>query len=140
MAFEKPLLTQSFTAASDMSASSQQYMLVKQVQPSGSNLQCCPCTSTADFAIGVLQNQPARGEQAEVAVLGITKIRVAGTDISSVTAGFLGVDATGRAVVITPGTSTVSFVLGRILHFDGSDNDGALVTALINCINLNRAL
>lgn len=141
MAFEKPVLIQSFTAASDMSAASQQYILVKQVQPtSGGDLQCCPCTTTADFVIGVLQNNPERGEQARVMMLGISKVRVASTDIASVTAAFLGVDATSRAVVLTPGTSTVSFVLGRVLHYDATDNDAALVTAAVNCINLNRAI
>ena len=141
MAFEKPLVIQSFTAASDMSAASQQFIFVKQVQPSsGVDMQCCPCTSTADFAIGVLQNNPERGEQARVLMLGISKVRVSSTDIAAVTAAFLGVDATARAVVLTPGTSTVSYVLGRVLHYDATDNDAALVTAAVNCINLNRAL
>lgn len=136
MAFEKPLFIQSFTCASDMSASSQQYILVK-LDSSG---QAHPCTAVTDKPIGVLQNQPALGELAEVMVMGITKLRAGATDLA--VEAVLGVDTTSRGAALTAGTgaSTTSYVVGRVIHVDASDNDGALVTALINCVNLNRCL
>lgn len=142
MAFEKALLIQSFTAASDMTAASQQYCFVKFAASAETVL---PCTAAADLPIGVLQNNPEQGEQAQVALFGVTKIRVGSTDIGlvSTTSGLLGVDSTGRAAILgAPGVGalTTQYVLGRIIAVDASDNDGALVTAAINCIGLNRCL
>lgn len=138
MAFEKPLLVHSLTAASALTASSAQYTFVKQL----SNGQVVACAAVTDMPIGVLQNSPDANEQAEVMLVGITKVRVGGTDISGVSAAFLGIDSAGRAAILVPGTgaSTTSYVLGRILHVEGSDNDGALVTAAVNCINITRCL
>lgn len=138
MAFEKPLLIQTFTAASDITASTARYTFVKL----NSDEKVVPCTAVADFPIGVLQNLPSQGQLAEVMMLGITKVRVGGTDISGVSAAYLGIDTAGRASILTPGTgaSTTALVLGRILAVDATDNDGAVVTAAVNCINLNRAL
>jgi hypothetical protein len=142
MAFEKPLLVHSFTAASDMNASTQQYIFVKFAAASENVL---PCTAVADLPIGVLQNLPRQGEQAEVMILGISKVRVDSTDITDVsaTSGLLGVSTSGRAKVIGApgvGAETTQYVLGRVLSVDATDNDGALTTALINCINLGRSV
>jgi hypothetical protein len=132
MAFEVPVLIHSFTAASDMSAVTAQYTLVRQA-PNG---HVHPCTAVTDIPIGVLQNTPERGKLAEVMLLGISKVRVGATDIS--TAGFLlGVDATSRAAAIVAGTATTTFVVGRVLA-DSGDNDGSLLTAAINCLSLAR--
>lgn len=142
MAFEKPLLIHSFTAASDMTAASQQFCLVKFAAASDTVL---PCTAVADLPIGVLQNLPRQGEQAEVMVLGVTKIRVDATDITDVsaTSGLLGVSASARATVLGApgvGAQTTQYLIGRVINVDATDNDGALATALINCINLGRHL
>jgi hypothetical protein len=142
MAFEKPLLIQSFTAASDMTASTQQFTLVKFADSTGNVV---PCTAVADLPIGVLQNLPRQGEQAEVCVLGITKIRVDATDITDVsaTSGLLGVSASARATVLGApgvGAQTTAYCIGRVINVDAADNDGGLTTAAINCINLGRHL
>lgn len=134
MAFEKPILIQSFTAASDMSAATNQYCLVEMDSSGNVHL----AGAATDKAVGVLQNLPERGEQAEVMVLGISKVRAGATDLA--VDALIGVDSTARAAALTPGTSTAAFVIGRVIHVDASDNDGALVTALINCINICRAL
>lgn len=142
MAFEKPLLIHSFTAASDMNSATQQYCLVKFAAGADTVL---PCTAVADLPIGVLQNLPRQGEQAEVLILGITKLRVGTTDISDVsaTSGLVGTSTAGRAAILGApgvGAETTSYLLGRVINVDAADNDGALVTALINCINLGRHL
>ena len=137
MAFEKPILIQTFTAASTMSAASQQFILVKL--DSSADAKCHPCTAVTDIPIGVLQNLPAVGELAEVMVLGVSKVRVGATDLS---AGVqICTDTTSRAAVYTPGTtSSNAYNIGRVISLDATDNDAALVTCLVNCINLNRAL
>jgi hypothetical protein len=140
VASEKNLFIQSFTAASDLTAATAQYAFVKQV----TNGNVIACAAATDIPIGVLQNLPSQGQLAEVALFGISKVRVGGTDITSVTNPLVTIDAAGRAVLLTPGTgaSTASYCLGRILTvpLEGTDNDGALVTCAINCINLGRSL
>ncbi len=131
MAFEKPLVIQSFTAASAMTASTLQYTMVKLV----SSESVVPCTSSADVPIGVLQNLPAQGAQAEVALLGITKIRVGATDVAGVSSAFIAPDASGRAILAVSGASA-TYVVGRIIQVDATDNDGALITAAVNFISL----
>jgi hypothetical protein len=135
MAFEKPVQILSFTAASDMSAASMQFCLVN-LSATGAHLS----TAVADRPIGVLQNSPARGELAEVMVLCVSKLRVGGTDIALDAA--VGPDTTGRAAALTVGSgaSTTAYICGRVIDIGAADNDAALVTALINCANLNRAL
>lgn len=142
MAFTKNLLCQSFTAASDMNASTLQFCLVKFADSTGNVV---PCTAVADLPIGVLQNLPLQGQAAEIAIFGITKIRVDATDITDVsaTSGLIGVSTSARAAILGApgvGAQTTSYCIGRVIHVDASDNDGALATAAINCINLGRHL
>lgn len=131
MAFEKALVIHSFTAASAMTAATQTYILVKLL----TDEKVCPVTASTDRPIGVLQNSPDVGEQAQVAMLGISKVRVGSTDISSVTDAFIAADATARAAVAASGASA-TYVVGRVISMEGTDNDGALVTAAINTITL----
>lgn len=131
MAFEKPLVVHSFTAASAMSASSQQYIFVKLL----TDEKVCPVTAASDYPIGVLQNSPGVGEQAQVLLAGISKVRVGATDIASVTNAFIAADATARAALAASGASA-TYVAGRVISMEGTDNDAALVTAIINCMTL----
>lgn len=126
MAIQKHLLAQGFTASSDMSAASMQFCFVELNAAGGVNL----CDATTDAPIGVLQNTPTRGQTAEVCLAGISKVRVAGVDVA--VGNLIGVDATGRAIALTSGTSTGFFIAGRIVSVDAADNDGALVSALIS--------
>ena len=79
MAFEKDLVLISLTAASDMNAATMQYCFVKAGSVKG---ECHLCTAANDVPIGVLQNLPARGEVAEVAITGMSKLRAGGTDLT----------------------------------------------------------
>lgn len=133
MAFEKPLVLHGFKCASDCSAASQQFILVKL--DSSGNVH--PCTAVGDIPIGVLQNRPQRDETAEVMLLGITKIRAGATDLS--VGALLAVDATSRAATVVAGTTgTSSYIVGKVIAVDAADNDGALVTASLNCLNAGR--
>lgn len=135
MAFEKPLLMHSFKAASDMSASTQQFILVK-IAAEG---LCCPCTAASDIPIGVLQNLPARNETAEVMINGISKLRAGGTDLA--VGALIGTDTTSRAVAyVAGGTGTASYIVGKVLSIDAADNDGALVTATVSCLSATRGV
>lgn len=125
MAIEKILLQQGFTASSDMSASTQQFIFVELNSTGGVN----PCDATTDVPLGVLQNLPTRGQTADVALAGISKVRVSSTDVS--VGALIGVDTLGRAVALTSGTSTAYCIAGRVISVDASDNDGALVSAVI---------
>lgn len=129
---DKGLIIQSFTAASAMSAASHQFIFVKLTSDS----KVCPCdTLGTDKPIGVLQNRPGLGEIAEVAVLGLTKLRVGGTNLA--VDAQVTTDASGRGRVIT--ATSKDFVAGRVVFTDATANTGALCSALINTLNLARS-
>ena len=126
----KHLQTQTFTAASSMSAASQQFILVKQVATG-----VCPVTANTDIPIGVLQNSPGQGEEAEVALAGFTKIRGGG----NLAAGDrIAADSTSRALAVVAGTSTGFYSVGRVLAVDGATNVGGLSSAVVDCTNPSR--
>ena len=134
MAFEIPVQILSFTAASAMSASTEQFCLVKLSSTGTAHL----CTAITDKPIGVLQNSPARGELAEVMVLGVTKLRA---NVDLAVDDLVGAATTGRAAVYVAGTTgTSSYIVGRVIAVDAADNDGRVVTAAVNCLSPTRGV
>jgi len=115
-------------AAADLSAL--QYTFVK-LNASG---QAAACSSATDIPIGVLQNAPTSGQEAEVLVVGGTKI-VAGAAIGE--GALVGTSSAGKAVALVAGTDTTKFVVGTLLTESAAD--GNIVTAVINCANPGRA-
>ena len=115
-------------AAADLSAL--QYTFVK-LNSSG---QVAAAAAATDIPIGVLQNAPTSGQEAEVLVVGGTKI-VAGAAIGE--GALVGTSATGRAVALVAGTDTTKYVVGTLLTESAAD--GNIVTAVINCANPGRA-
>jgi len=115
-------------AAADLS--SLQYTFVK-LNASG---QAAAASAATDIPIGVLQNAPTSGQEAEVLVVGGTKI-VAGAAIGE--GALIGTSATGRAVALVSGTDTTKFVVGTLLTESGASGD--IVTAVINCAGPTRA-
>jgi hypothetical protein len=136
MANEKPLFTHSFVAASDMSSSSAQYRFVTLAANGRAHL----CAATTNVVLGVLQNQPALGEVAEVMLIGVSKVRVGAADIAS--GALVGTGADGRALTLAVGTTgTAQYVAGRVIDAVASeDNDGALVSVLVNTMAPTRAV
>jgi len=115
-------------AAADLSA--KQYTFVK-LDSSGTVVAAAAAT---DIPIGVLQNAPTSGQEAEVLVVGGTKL-VAGAAIGE--GALVGTSATGKAVALVAGTDTTKYVVGTLLTESGAD--GNVVTAVINCANPGRA-
>ena len=69
MAYESPqICIGTLTAAADLSG--KQYYFVKLASESTVNV----CSAVTDVPIGVLQNTPASGESAEVAIFGLSKV------------------------------------------------------------------
>lgn len=127
---DKFLVTHTFNCASDMSASSVQYSFVKLVA-TGVAL----CTAETDVPAGVLQNSPALGEAAVVAISGITKLKVGASNVA--VGNRVGTSATARALALTAGTSTGFYVAGQVLDIDATANAGAIVTAAV-CSAISR--
>ena len=115
-------------AAADLSA--KQYTFVK-LDSSG---QVAAAAAATDIPIGVLQNAPTAGQEAEVLVVGGTKV-VAGAAIGE--GALVGTSATGKAVALVAGTDTTKYVVGTLLTESAAD--GNVVTAVINCANPGRA-
>ena len=92
-----------------------QYYFVKLASTAG---EVVTCDATTDVAIGVLQNNPADGEPAEVRALGVTKVVCSST---AVTAGSLiGWNAEGQA---ENRTQTGSRFAGVALAASSTDGD-----------------
>jgi len=90
------------------------------------------CTAATDIPIGVLQNAPTSGQEAEVLIVGGTKL-TAGATIAI--GNILGVTATGTASVLTV-SDTTKYVLGSAISGGAS---AEIITAVINCANPTRA-
>jgi hypothetical protein len=84
------------------------------------------CNGAGDLPIGVLQNAPIAGQEAEVLVVGGTKV-VAGEAVT--TASIIGTSATGTAVAKD---TTTNYRVGRVIDATGAA-DGVTVSAIINC-------
>ncbi|CAB4158439.1 hypothetical protein UFOVP711_4 [uncultured Caudovirales phage] len=115
-------------AGEDLSA--KQYYFVK-INTSG---QAMLCSGATDKPIGVLQNDPASGEEAVVTVVGGSKV-VASASIDE--GVLIGTASTGKADAKVPGTDTTEYVAGTVILASGAD--GEILTALINCANVHRA-
>jgi hypothetical protein len=116
-------------AGADLSA--KQYTFVK-LNSSG---QAIAVAAATDVAIGVLQNKPTSGQEAEVLIVGGTKI-VASAAATLGTALNIGTTSAGKAVALAV-TDTTKYVFGVYLTAPGADGD--IVTAAINCATPTRA-
>ena len=115
-------------AAADLST--KQYTFVKL----DSDGKVAAASGATDIPIGVLQNAPIAGQEAEVLVVGGTKV-VAGAAIGE--GALVGTSAAGKAVALVAGTDTTKYVVGTLLTESAAD--GNIVTAVINCANPGRA-
>ena len=114
-------------AGADLSAA--QYKFVK-LNSSG---QAVICAAATDVPIGVLQNAPTSGQEAEVLIVGGTKV-VAGAAITLPNA--IGTDSSGKAVALAT-SDTTKYVVGSLITASAADAN--VVTAVINCANATRA-
>ena len=125
---EQHQVVKEFNAAADLSA--KQYYFVEL----GSGTVNVTDAIT-DVPVGVLQNKPdAAGKHAEVAMFGFTKV-VAGGAISA--GALIGCTTAGKAVALTIGTDTTTYVLGRALT--AATADGQVISATVDCMAPTRA-
>jgi hypothetical protein len=129
MAYEFSNYSVKVTLVAGADLSALQYNFVK-LNSSG---QAVACSGATDVPVGVLQNAPTSGQEAEVLIVGGTKI-VAGAAITVPNA--IGTGATGKAVALAT-TDTTKYVVGSLIT--ASAADGNIVTAVINCANATRA-
>ncbi len=127
--FSKPVLTNSFEAAADLST--KQYYFVEL----DSNGRVNAVNAVTDRPIGVLLNKPdALGKVAEVGVVGIFPVS---SDAALSIGALIGPSADGQADAKTPGTDTTEYVVGQVLQASGAA--GELALAAINCVSPHRA-
>ena len=116
-------------AGADLSSTGQ-YRFVK-LDGSGDVVLCAAIT---DKPIGVLQNDPKLGEEAEIMVDGVTKLEA---DSAVAVGDEIGTSADGQGDTIVSGTDTTVFKVGVALQAAGSA--GVLFACMINCFAPNRA-
>lgn len=92
------------------------------------------CNAATDKPIGVLQNAPLSGQEAEIVVNGGTKV-VSSANIA--VGALIGTDNAGKADAKTPGTDTTEFVVGTVILTAAAD--GEILTAVVACAAPSRA-
>lgn len=121
-------LNVTLVAGADLSAA--QYKFVK-LNPSG---QAILVAAATDKPIGVLQNSPASGGEANVTISGGTKFVGSG---SIAVGAQIGSDANGKGAALVAGTDTTKYVVGTVLVATGAD--GEIGTAVIDATAPHRA-
>jgi hypothetical protein len=130
MAYEISNYSVKVTLVAGADLSAKQYTFVK-INSSGEAVAAAAAT---DIPVGVLQNAPIAGQEAEVLIVGGTKI-VAGAAIGD--GAQIGTSSAGKAVALVAGTDTTKYVVGTLITESAAD--GNIVTAVINCANPHRA-
>ncbi len=103
-----------YSASSDYSALSATRYIFVQATGARTAMQCINPTSTA--VLGVMQNNPARGEAMSIAYAGPSKV-VAGGALT--VNALITTNTSGRAAAVTSG----DMVAGRVLEASGADGD-----------------
>jgi len=130
VAYEISTYSLKITLVAGADLSSSQYLFVKQ-NASG---QAILCAAATDVPIGVLQNAPTSGQEAEICVAGGTKIK-GGAAIAL--GALIGTASTGKAAALVAGTDTTKYVVGTVIQAISAD--AAIGTAVINCAAPHRA-
>ena len=128
MAFEFSNYSVKITRVAGADLSALQYTFVKL----STTDTVVTCTAATDIPIGVLQNAPTSGQEAEVLIVGGTKL-TAGATIAI--GNILGTTSAGAASVLTV-SDTTKYVLGSAISGGAS---AEIITAVVNCANPTRA-
>lgn len=121
MANVKRALTESFVAGATLASS--QYHGVKL----NANRQVIVCAADTDIPAGIVLNDPASGQEAEVLVLGRCPVVFGET----VTAGqLIRIDGSGHAMVFETNTDTTAYCVGQCTIGGAITEVGE---AMINC-------
>ena len=122
MAYEGPQIRIPGLTAS-ASLTTKQYYFVKM---SGEKTVTV-CAATTDKPIGVLQNNPASGEEATVCAIGVTKVS---GDADLNYGDSIGTSADGEAAAYTA-SDTTKYIVGQVI--EGNTAAHGLVTAFVSC-------
>ena len=124
MAYESPLVTiGTLTAGADLSA--KQYHFVVLASASTVNV----ATAITNAPIGILQNNPESGQQAIVAISGVSKVVADGTLAAG---NFIGTSSDAQADAISPGTDTTVYMMGQCLQ---AASAGETTSMILNVAN-----
>lgn len=123
-------LKHTFVAGEDLTAAQYHFVTLK----TDGTIELCDAAT--EYPIGVLQNKPDEGQEAEVVIVGITKL-VAGEDLDPL--DFVSTGADGRGEAAVHGTDTTVYVNGQVIA-TGSSADGTIATVVVSCINQPRAV
>lgn len=123
-----PLIIDSRPAGADLST--KQFHFVKN-DGSGNAVLCAAAT---DLPIGVLQNKPVSGAQAEITVLGPSPVSA---DAALSEGDLIGPSADSQADAKVPGTDITEYVCGSMRN--AASGAGIIADAYINCVNPHRA-
>lgn len=91
------------------------------------------CSAITDVPYGVLQNNPNTDQEAEIVIIGITKIKADGTLDEG---NLIGTSNDGQADAIVAGTDTTVYVVGVARS---AALVGEIATAVVNCAAPSRA-
>ena len=130
MAYEISNYSVKVTLVAGADLSALQYRFVKL----DSSWQAVKFAANTDLHIGVLQNAPTSGQEAEVLVVGGTKL-VAGEAVAE--GAVLSTTSVGKADSIAVGTATTQYILGTALTEVAAADE--ILTAVINCASSGRA-
>lgn len=120
MARELAIWDESYEAGADLSA--KQFYLVEQATTGKVSV----CNGATDIPVGPLQNKPKSGEQAQVRLLGLSKVVSDGSGTAIAIGDWVGTDGNGKA--IKKGTDK-DYVIGRAQ--EASSADGTVITVLL---------
>jgi hypothetical protein len=129
MAYEISNYSVKVTLVAGADLSALQYTFVK-LNSSG---QAIAVAAATDLPIGILQNAPTSGQEAEVLVVGGSKLVLGGTVAAAAT---VGTSSAGAGVAIVHGTDTTKYALGQAVTGGAS---GEIVTVVVACSNAGRA-
>ena len=130
--FSNSAVKTTFTAGADLSGA--QYKFVK-IDPADGDVVLCAAVS--DRPIGILQNDPASGEAAEVTIVGGSKL-VAGGSASAGQALFTSATGTGATAAFgSTNPASAMYVAGAFIENAAS---GEIVSVVVNCANSARGL
>ena len=130
MAYEKHVLTMTFPAGGDLSASSNLYKFV-EISTSGT---VTVCNGATDRPLGVLQSLGTTGQAVAVCMLGISKVQA---DADLAIGDLIGTSADGQADAKTVSTDATEYVVGVCIENTSAAAD--FTTCTINCMNPHRA-
>ena len=129
MAYEISNYAVKITLPAGADLSSNQYYFVK-INSSGNAVLCSAAT---DKPIGVLQNDPTSGEEAQVLVVGGTKLV---TNSACDEGTVVGTASSGKGAPYVAGTDTTKFIVGSVILASGAD--GEIATVVVNCASAAR--